>query len=552
MNDLELTPRRHLGRWVAAVAVLIPLGGLIWAWADAQIDWSVFAEYFTAPTVITGFLHTLLLTAVAMTLAVVLGVIFAVMRLSANPVTSGVAWLYVWSFRGTPLLVQILLWFNLAIVFPTLGIPGLFHVQTIAVITPFMAATLGLGVYEGAYMTEIVRAGIISVDQGQQEAASALGLSQLQSLRDVILPQAMRVIVPSLGNETIGMLKTTSLVSIIAYSELLNQVQKVYFVNGRVIETAARRLRVVRDRDLGVDHRAVLRRATLGAQPPARAPAGQRRATDHPPGRAHLRSRSRFGAIVMAAMVEAIAVEKRFGADTVLSDVNLTVQEGEVVCVIGPSGAGKSTLLRCINRLEKPSAGIIRVDGEAVGYEQHGERLKEMRERDVRRQRRKIGMVFQRFNLYPHMTALQNVMHSPVKVNREPRAQAERRARELLERVGLADKVAAYPSQMSGGQQQRVAIARALAMRPRLMLFDEPTSGLDPELVGGVLDAIKRVVADGMTMIVVTHEMGFAREAADRVVFMADGRIVEVGTPAEILDRPRDPRTQAFLARVLG
>ena len=254
----------------------------------------------------------------------------------------------------------------------------------------------------------------------------------------------------------------------------------------------------------------------------------------------------------MGAMVEAIAVEKRFGADTVLSDVNLTVAEGEVVCVIGPSGAGKSTFLRCINRLEKPSAGVIRVDGEVVGYEQHGDRLKELRERDVRRQRRKIGMVFQRFNLYPHMTALQNVMHSPMKVNREPRAQAERRARELLERVGLADKVASYPSQMSGGQQQRVAIARALAMRPRLMLFDEPTSGLDPELVGGVLDAIKRLVAEGMTMIVVTHEMGFAREAADRVVFMADGRIREVGPPAEILERPRDPRTQAFLARVLG
>jgi len=254
----------------------------------------------------------------------------------------------------------------------------------------------------------------------------------------------------------------------------------------------------------------------------------------------------------MGAMVEAIAVEKRFGADTVLSDVNLTVAEGEVVCVIGPSGAGKSTFLRCINRLEKPSAGVIRVDGEVVGYEQHGDRLKEMRERDVRRQRRKIGMVFQRFNLYPHMTALQNVMHSPMKVNREPRAQAERSARELLERVGLADKVAAYPNQMSGGQQQRVAIARALAMRPRLMLFDEPTSGLDPELVGEVLDAIKQLVAEGMTMIVVTHEMGFAREAADRVVFMADGRIREVGPPAEILDRPRDPRTQAFLARVLG
>ncbi|MGP0101029.1 MAG: amino acid ABC transporter ATP-binding protein [Solirubrobacteraceae bacterium] len=254
----------------------------------------------------------------------------------------------------------------------------------------------------------------------------------------------------------------------------------------------------------------------------------------------------------MSAMVDAVAVEKHFGAANVLSDVNLTVQEGEVVCVVGPSGGGKSTFLRCINRLEKPTGGVVWVDGEVMGYKRDGDRLKEMRERDVRRQRRKIGMVFQRFNLYPHMTALENVAHSPVKVNREPRPEAERRARELLERVGLADKIGAYPNQMSGGQQQRVAIARALAMRPRLMLFDEPTSGLDPELVGEVLDAMKQLAEEGMTMIVVTHEMGFAREAADRVVFMADGRIRETGTPAEILNRPRDPRTQAFLKRVLG
>ena len=254
----------------------------------------------------------------------------------------------------------------------------------------------------------------------------------------------------------------------------------------------------------------------------------------------------------MSTMVDAVAVEKHFGAANVLSDVNLTVQEGEVVCVVGPSGGGKSTFLRCINRLEKPTAGVVWVDGEVMGYKRDGERLKEMRERDVRRQRRKIGMVFQRFNLYPHMTALENVAHSPVRVNREPRREAERRARELLERVGLADKIGAYPNQMSGGQQQRVAIARALAMRPRLMLFDEPTSGLDPELVGEVLDAMKQLAEEGMTMIVVTHEMGFAREAADRVAFMADGSIREAGTPAEILDRPRDPRTQAFMKRVLG
>ncbi len=236
LAGLELVPRRHYGRWVGAVAVLAPLGWLIWAWANAQIDWSVVADYFTASTIIVGFLHTLLLTAVAMILSMVLGVIFAVMRLSPNPVTGGVAWLYVWAFRGVPPLLQILLWFNLAIVSPTLGIPGLFHAQTIDVITPFMAATLGLGVCEGAYMTEIVRGGIISVDEGQHEAATALGLSQAQSLRYVILPQAMRVIVPTIGNETIGMLKMSSVASVIAYSELLDESQKIYFVNARVIE----------------------------------------------------------------------------------------------------------------------------------------------------------------------------------------------------------------------------------------------------------------------------------------------------------------------------
>lgn len=236
LAGLELIPRRHYGRWLAAVAVLVPLGGLIWAWANAQVDWSVVAQYFTAHAIIVGFLHTLLLTAVAMVLGMVLGVSFAVMRLSPNPVTSSVAWLYVWAFRGVPTLVQILLWFNLAIVFPTLGIPGLFHVQTIVAITPFVAATLGLGVNEGAYLTELVRGGIISVDEGQNEAATALGLSPIQSLRDVILPQAMRVIVPGLGNETIGMLKTTSLASFIAYPELLDQAQKIYFVDARPIE----------------------------------------------------------------------------------------------------------------------------------------------------------------------------------------------------------------------------------------------------------------------------------------------------------------------------
>jgi polar amino acid transport system ATP-binding protein len=253
----------------------------------------------------------------------------------------------------------------------------------------------------------------------------------------------------------------------------------------------------------------------------------------------------------MSAMVDAVAVEKHFGAANVLSDVNLTVQEGEVVCVVGPSGGGKSTFLRCINRLEKPTGGVVWVDGEVMGYKRDGDRLKEMRERDVRRQRRKIGMVFQRFNLFPHKTALENIIEAPVHVRKTPVAEATDMGQALLARVGLAAKADVYPSQLSGGQQQRVAIARALAMKPALMLFDEPTSALDPEMIGEVLEVMKELAREGMTMIVVTHEMGFAREVADRVLMMDEGQIIEEGTPEHFFTNPQHERTKSFLSKIL-
>ncbi len=254
----------------------------------------------------------------------------------------------------------------------------------------------------------------------------------------------------------------------------------------------------------------------------------------------------------MSPVVEAVGVGKVYGGTTVLDDVSLTVDEGEVVCLIGPSGAGKSTFLRCVDHLETVDAGLVRVAGEIIGYRERGGRLRELRPREIGRQRRCIGMVFQRFNLYPHMTALENVAHAPRHVAGRSRAEALATAEALLTRVGLAERMLAYPAQLSGGQQQRVAIARALAMSPRVMLFDEPTSALDPELVGEVLDVMKQLAEQGMTMIVVTHEMGFAREVADRVVFMADGRVVEQGPPEQVLGAPTDPRTRSFLARVLG
>jgi polar amino acid transport system ATP-binding protein len=250
-------------------------------------------------------------------------------------------------------------------------------------------------------------------------------------------------------------------------------------------------------------------------------------------------------------MVSAERVHKRFGRVECLKGISLEVRAGEVMCLLGPSGSGKSTFLRCINHLEKIDAGRLSVDGELVGYRQVGGRLHELHESEIARKRAEIGMVFQHFNLFPNMTALENVSCAPIRVKREPRERARASAATLLERVGLPDRLDAYPAQLSGGQQQRVAIARALAMSPKLMLFDEPTSALDPELVGEVLAVMRELAREGMTMIVVTHEMGFAREVADSVVFMDDGAVIESGAPREVLLNPREERTRAFLSKVL-
>lgn len=252
-----------------------------------------------------------------------------------------------------------------------------------------------------------------------------------------------------------------------------------------------------------------------------------------------------------APMVDLRGVHKSFGGIEVLRGVDLTVRPGEVTVVLGPSGSGKSTLLRTINHLEKVDRGFVRVDGELIGYRRSGRKLHELPERQILRQRSHIGFVFQNFNLFPHLTVLDNVAEAPISAQGRDRATVLTEARELLDRVGLVDKVDEYPRRLSGGQQQRVAIARALALRPKLLLFDEPTSALDPELVGEVLDVMRDLARSGTTMVVVTHEIGFAREAADTVVFLDEGRVVEQGTPAQVLDDPREPRTRAFLGAVL-
>ena len=251
------------------------------------------------------------------------------------------------------------------------------------------------------------------------------------------------------------------------------------------------------------------------------------------------------------ALVTIRSLRKSFGSTEVLRDVDLTVKAGQVVVLLGPSGSGKSTLLRCINHLEQPDSGTLEVNGTPMGYREHNGTRHEVRPAEVNAQRRQIGMVFQQFNLFSHLTALENVTEAPIRVVKTPRAEALKKGRELLTRVGLSDKAESYPSQLSGGQQQRVAIARALAMEPTLMLFDEPTSALDPELVGEVLSVMRDLARAGMTMIVVTHVVGFAREVADHVVFLDGGVIVESGPPSEVIDSPKGPRTVEFLRQVL-
>lgn len=250
-------------------------------------------------------------------------------------------------------------------------------------------------------------------------------------------------------------------------------------------------------------------------------------------------------------MVEAVGVHKNFGRQEVLKGIDLTVGRGEVMVLLGPSGSGKSTFLRCINHLERVDAGELRVDGSLVGYREAKGKIYEQKESEIAADRTHIGMVFQRFNLFPHMTAIQNITEAPTRVLGTGKKVADAQARELLDRVGLADRCDAYPNQLSGGQQQRVAIARALAMKPKLMLFDEPTSALDPELVGDVLDVMRELAREGMTMVCVTHEIGFAREVGDQLVFMDEGVVVESGDPSTVIASPQHERTKAFLSKVL-
>jgi polar amino acid transport system permease protein len=583
---VKAVPVRHYGRWIAAAVVIYLLAALLWSlWHNKNVDVITVRKYlFVGPT-LQGVGVTVELTVVAMAIGIVGGTMLAVMRLSENPVLSAVAWLYIWFFRGTPVLVQILFWGFLGALYPRLfiGLP-LVHVvfgsaSTSSVIGASVAAVLALGTNEAAYAAELVRAGIISVDKGQQEAALSLGLSSTPTMRRIVLPQAMRVIIPTMGNETISMLKMTALVSVISGHDLLTHVQQVYEQNFEIIPLliVACLWYLVLVSVLSVGQHYVeahfgrgfgTGRAGDADKRAARSQARRERSRGQA-GTAQVRKLAEptAGAAVSAAgaavvpepaaeertpMVRTEQMWKWFGNLDVLKGIDLTVYPRETLVLFGPSGGGKSTLLRCVNRLERVDSGMVWVDGEPVGYQQRGETLHELKDRRVCAQRAKVGMVFQRFNLFPHLTAIENVMLAPRLIQGLSRPTAAAEAEELLARVGLADKLDAYPGTLSGGQQQRVAIARALAARPKLMLFDEPTSALDPELVGEVLEVMRDLARDGMTMIVATHEIGFAREVADHVAMIDGGVIVESGPPAECLLNPKQERTKAFLSKVLS
>ena len=567
----RIIPARHPGRLAGTLFAGLVIAAVLYStFTNPRWGWNVFAEWFFAEPVLAGLGRTLLLTALATVSGSVLGTALALARVSKSPLLSGLSWGYVWLLRSIPLIVLLLVLNNLGYLYETIriGVPFtdtvLLDYPTVQLLTPFAAAFLGLTLNQSAFFSEIVRGGILSVDQGQHEAAAALGLPRRRQVFRIVLPQAMRSILPTGFNEIIGLAKSTSMVYVLALPELFYTVQVIYRRNLEVIPLlmVATAWYLVIMTVLSIAQHYIERYFSRGAvRNPVPLPfqaffARFRQPLPRPAAATSSQNVRKTGfrdapLLRAGAAVRIHGISKSFGALKVLDAIDLTLPAGSVTAILGPSGSGKSTLLRAINHLERVDSGFISVDGDLVGYRQSGETLYELKEKDILKSRADIGMVFQNFNLFPHLTVLENLIEAPMQVRGTDRAEAVELARELLSRVGLTDKIDAYPRQLSGGQQQRVAIARALALKPKVLLFDEPTSALDPELVGEVLDVIKELARTGTTLVIVTHEVGFAREVADTVVFMEGGHILEVGPPARIFSDPNHPRTREFLAKVL-
>ena len=572
-SHFRVVPARYPARTVGTVFAVLLIGIVLYSvLTNPRWGWNVFADWFFSEPVLAGLGRTLLLTALGAVFGFLLGTGLALARVSRSPLLARLSWVFTWLFRSVPIIVLLLIINNLGYLYETvaLGIPGtditFFSYPTTQLISPFVAALLGLTLNQAAFASEIVRGGILSVEQGQLEAAAALGLSRKRQAFRIVLPQAMRTILPTAFNDIIGLAKGTSNLYILALPELFYTIQIIYRRNLDVIPLlmVATVWYLVILTVLSVAQHYIERHFSRGAlrNPPrsrlagvarglwrAKAPVAAEPVVSAPPAPALVPRWT--DPLTQGGEVTIHGVSKSFGALKVLHDVTLTVPQGSVTVILGQSGSGKSTLLRSINHLERVDDGFIAIDGELIGYRRDEDTLYELHEKDILKRRVDVGMVFQNFNLFPHLTVLENIVEAPVSVRGLARADAEALASELLVRVGLADKTHAYPRQLSGGQQQRVAIARALALKPKVLLFDEPTSALDPELVGEVLAVIKELARSGTTLVIVTHEIGFAREVADTIVFMEQGRILETGTPDKVFNAPSHPRTAEFLAKVL-
>ena len=527
--------------------------------------------YVVSPFLLQGAWLAVEIAALAMVGGMIMGLGLALLRISRLAPLRAIAWFYIWFVRGTPQLLQLVFIYD---ALPPLGIT----------LDTFTTAVLGFALNEAAFSAEIIRGGILSVNRNQAIAANAFGMRPFLTLRRIILPQAMKAILPGMANDVISMIKGTSIASVIFVNELTFRSQQIvgqnfkfftvfgaagiiYLVMTSAVAVAQalleRRFNLEIDRSAGRGSgfgrlfgfslfNARARERTAPTFAPSSVPAPQIPATLESASLDWIRKVTAGAAeeTTIEPFVTFRNVHKAYGSREVLRGIDLEVRKGEVVVIMGPSGSGKSTLLRLVNHLEAVDWGEIQVEGKYVGYRLRNKMLRPIRDLAKARAEARIGMVFQHFNLFDHLTALENVMEAPLRVYGEPPEKVRTLALNLLAAVGLSQHTDKLPHRLSGGQQQRVAIARALAISPRLMLFDEPTSALDPELVGDVLAVMRRLAEAGMTMLVVTHEVRFAQDVADRIVFMDEGLVVEQGTPAEVLRNPKQERTQRFLRMV--